>query len=50
VKRLVDKHRNLEIAFVDKEGKFYQLDEVESVELAKGFEKISKEIAKRLQL
>ncbi len=47
---LVDKNRNLELVFVDKEGKFYSLAEVESTELAKGLEKISKEIAKRLQL
>jgi hypothetical protein len=47
---LVDKNSNLEIAFVDKEGKYYSLDEVDSVELAKGLEKISKEIATRLKL
>ena len=50
VETLVDKNRNLELAFIDKEGKFYSLTEVDSVELAKGFEKISKEIAARLQL
>jgi hypothetical protein len=47
---LVDKNRNLELVFIDKEGKFYSLTEVDSVELAKGLEKISKEIAARLQL
>jgi len=47
---LVDKNRNLELAFIDKEGKFYPLNEVNSAELAKGLEKISKEIAARLAL
>jgi hypothetical protein len=47
---LVDKNRNLELAFIDKEGKFYPLNEVTSAELAKGLEKISKEIAARLAL
>ena len=47
---LVDKNKNLELAFVDKEGKFYPLNEVNSAELAKGLEKISKEIAARLAL
>ena len=42
--------RKLELIFVDKDGKWYPLDEVNSVELAEGLEKISKEIAKRLQL
>jgi hypothetical protein len=42
--------RKLEIAFVDKDGKVHPLDEVNGVELARGLEKISKEIAKRLQL
>jgi hypothetical protein len=42
--------RKLEIVFVDKDGKVYPLDEVNGVELARGLEKISKEIAKRLQL
>jgi Cu/Ag efflux pump CusA len=40
----------LELVFVDKDGKFYTLDEVSSVELADGLEKISKETAKRLSL
>jgi hypothetical protein len=47
---LVNRNRNLELVFIDKEGKFYPLDEVNSAELAKGLEKISKEIETRLQL
>jgi hypothetical protein len=47
VKHLVEK---LELVFIDKEGKFLPLDEVDSAELARGLEKISKEIAARLQL
>jgi len=35
---------------MDEDGKFYTLDEVNSVELAEGLEKISKETAKRLLL
>jgi hypothetical protein len=42
--------RKLELAFIDKSGKVYQLDEVTRAELAEGLEKISKEIAKRLLL
>jgi hypothetical protein len=42
--------KKLELVFLDKDRKFYPLDEVDSVELAKGLEKISKEIAARLQL
>ena len=42
--------KKLELVFMDKEGKFYPLDEVDSLELARGLEKISKEIAARLQL
>jgi Cu/Ag efflux pump CusA len=42
--------RKLELAFIDKDGKFYPLDEVTSVELANGLEKIAKETAKRLSL
>ena len=40
----------LELVFMDKNGKFYPLDEVSGTELARGLEKISKEIAARLQL
>ncbi len=47
---LVDKNRNLELVFIDKEGKFYPLNEVTSAELAKELETISKEIAARLAL
>jgi hypothetical protein len=47
---LVDTNRNLELAFIGKEGKIYPIDEVNSAELAKGLEMISKEIAARLQL
>ena len=47
---LVDGNMNLELAFVDKEGKHYSLSEVNSAELAMGLEKISREIAARLRL
>ena len=43
-------NRKLELVFIDKNGKWYPIDEVNSDELAEGLEKISKEIAKRLQL
>ncbi len=43
-------NRKLELAWIDKHGKVYPLDEATSEELAKGLEKISKEIAKRLLL
>ena len=43
-------NRKLELAFIDKDGKAYPLDEVTREELAKGLEKIAKETAKRLQL
>jgi hypothetical protein len=42
--------RKLELIFVDKNGKWYPLDEVNSEELAEGLEKITKETAKRLLL
>ena len=42
--------KKLELVFIDKDGKFYPLDEVSSVELADGLERISKETAKRLSL
>jgi hypothetical protein len=35
---------------MNKDGKFYPLDEVNSAELAEGLEKISEETAKRLLL
>ena len=42
--------RKLELVFIDKDGKWYPLDEVNREELAEGLERISKEAAKRLQL
>ena len=42
--------KKLELVFIDKEGKWYPLDEVSREELANGLEKISKETAKRLLL
>jgi hypothetical protein len=43
-------NRKLELVFIDKDGKWYPTDEVNSDELAEGFEKISEEIVQRLQL
>jgi hypothetical protein len=40
----------LELVFTDKDGKWYQIDEVNSAELAEGLQKIAKETAKRLLL
>jgi hypothetical protein len=40
----------LELAFIDKNGKVYPVDEVTRAELAEGLERISKEITKRLVL
>jgi len=42
--------KKLELAFIDKDGKVYPIDEGTQEDLAKGLEKISKEIAKRLLL
>ncbi len=42
--------KKLELIFVDKEGKFYPIDEVDSVELAEGLKKITEETATRLRL
>ena len=42
--------KNLDLVFIDKEGRWYPLDEVDHEDLAAGLEKISKEVAKRLQL
>jgi hypothetical protein len=42
--------KKLELVFIDKEGKWYPLDEVDREELAEGLKEISKEVAKRLQL
>ncbi|MCW4005754.1 MAG: hypothetical protein NWF04_04055 [Candidatus Bathyarchaeota archaeon] len=47
---MVDKNSNLDLVFMDKEGKFYSLADVDSAELAIGLEKISKEITTRIQL
>jgi hypothetical protein len=44
------KLKKLEIVFIDKEGKWYPIDEVDREDLAEGLEKVSKEVAKRLQL
>lgn len=43
-------NKRLELVFIDKDGKWYPLDEVKGEELALGLERISKEIAKRLLL
>ncbi len=43
-------NKKLELIFLDKEGKFYPIDNVDSAELAEGLEKISNEIATRLRL
>ncbi len=40
----------LEIVFIDKEGQWYPIDEVDREDLAECLEKVSKEVAKRLQL
>ena len=45
---MVDK--KIELVFVDKEGKFYPIDEVNSAELARGLKKLSEEINTRLRL
>ena len=42
--------RKLKLVFIDNDNRVYELDDVNSSELAKGFEKISKETAKRLLL
>ena len=43
-------NRKLELAFIDKDGKVYPIDDGTGEDLAKGLEQISKEIAKRLSL
>ncbi len=43
-------NKKLDLVFIDKEGKWYPLDEVDREELAQGLEKLSKEVAKQLQL
>jgi hypothetical protein len=42
--------KKLELVFIDQDGKFYPIDEVNSTELAKGLERISQETATRLRL
>lgn len=42
--------RQLELAFIDKDGKAHSLEEVTRGELAEGLARISKEVAKRLSL
>lgn len=42
--------RKLELVFIDKNGKWYPLDEVSRGELARVLKKFSEEIAKRLSL
>jgi len=42
--------RKLQLVFIDKDGKWFPLDEVSSEELAEGLQKLSKETAKRLLL
>jgi hypothetical protein len=44
------RQRKLELVFIDKDGKWYPLDEVNSEELAEGLQKLSKETAERLLL
>jgi hypothetical protein len=44
------RQRKLELVFIDKDAKWYPLDEVNSEELAEGLQKLSKETAKRLLL
>jgi hypothetical protein len=43
-------NKKLELVFIDKDGKWYPLDEVGRETLAEGLEKMSKEVAKRLEL
>jgi len=40
----------MELVFIDKDGKWFPLDEVDREDLAEGLEKIAQEVAKRLQL
>jgi hypothetical protein len=42
--------RKLELAFIDKHGKAYPLNDGTREDLARGLEEISKEVAKRLLL
>jgi|APDOM4702015073_1054812.scaffolds.fasta_scaffold2475951_1 hypothetical protein len=42
--------KKLKLVFIDQNGKIHSPDEVDSTELAKGLETISKETATRLRL
>jgi hypothetical protein len=42
--------KNLELVFINENGQWYPIDEVNREELAEGFERISREITKRLSL
>jgi len=42
--------KKLELVFIDKEGKFYPITEVNSAELSNGLKSLSEEIATRLRL
>ena len=42
--------KKLELVFIDEEGKFYPIEEVDRAELAKTLERITKQIATRLRL
>jgi hypothetical protein len=46
----ITQKRQLELAFVDKNGKAHSLEQVTQEELAEGLARISKEVAKRLSL
>jgi hypothetical protein len=43
-------NKKLEIVFIDKEGKWYPLDEVDDMTLAEGLKKMTEEVANRLHL
>jgi hypothetical protein len=43
-------NKKLEIVFIDKEEKWYPLDEVEDLTLAEGLKKMTEEVANRLHL
>jgi hypothetical protein len=51
VEKMVNrKTGKLEVVFIDKEGNWFPVDEVDEEGLAEGLGKVSKEVAKRLQL
>jgi hypothetical protein len=43
-------NQKLEIVFIDKEGKWYPLDEVDRDTLVEGLTKVTEEVARRLRL